>query len=90
MRHGGTGKTKEGEMKTLVVTDNDGIWAVSDHETAHQMIQKGGSFISRLGSAFLCADAANACKIKNVWQQDWMRYAMFAVNAGVGERVEGN
>lgn len=74
-------------MKTIVQIREE-TWLVPDHEVAHQMVQKGGSFISRLGSAFLCADAANACRIKNTWQDDWKRYATFAVNSGIGERVE--
>jgi hypothetical protein len=49
-----------------------------DLKTIQTMIRFGGSFVSNLGKAALCADANNLQKIKDAFPEYWKQYTEMA------------
>lgn len=45
---------------------------------AKTMIEYGGSFVRKLGSAALVADSENLAKIKGTWPEYWSLYTRMA------------
>ena len=41
------------------------------------MMKYGGSFISSLGRALMSADHINTSKIRETWNDEWVRYLNF-------------
>lgn len=50
----------------------------ADQKVIQAMIRFGGSFVSNLGKAALCADATNLQKIKDTWPEYWQQYTDMA------------
>ena len=51
---------------------------MKDFDVARTMIEYGGSFVRKLGSAALVADQDNLQKIKTTWPEYWAQYDRMA------------
>lgn len=50
----------------------------ADQKVIQAMIRFGGSFVSNLGKAALCADANNLQRIKDAFPEYWKQYEEMA------------
>jgi hypothetical protein len=47
---------------------------ILDSDVVNAMIRYGGSFVKRLGDAFLAADAVNFRKLRDTFPEYWEQY----------------
>lgn len=61
----------------------------SDYIIIETMRRYGGSFVSQLAEAALCADEANLQKIKATWPEYWTKYNDIATWTKTGGAEHG-
>jgi predicted oxidoreductase (fatty acid repression mutant protein) len=51
---------------------------INDRDVARCMVEYGGSFVAKLGSAALAADPSNMKKLRDAFPDYWANYARMA------------
>lgn len=59
---------------------------ITDRDVARAMVEYGGSFVSKLGTAALAADPANLKKIRDAFQDYWANYTRMAIQISEVEK----
>lgn len=59
---------------------------ITDRDVARVMVEYGGSFVSKLGTAALAADPANLKKIRDAFPDYWANYLRMAQQLSEVER----
>ena len=59
---------------------------ITDRDVARVMVEYGGSFVSKLGTAALAADPANLRKIRDAFPDYWANYTRMAIQISEVEK----